>query len=105
MAGANHRRGVINLAVAVALDDVYYGPAFTKAASFDAIKSTCFVSHSHIVHVFHPRLSSWAKRCLSRSMFRQNLLAQNFTLLFGMVAFRQPGCRCQKQPWTKTILR
>jgi hypothetical protein len=40
----------------------------------------------------------------SRATLRANLSSQNARRVFGVVAFLHPGCRCQKQPWTKITL-
>lgn len=39
---------------------------------------------------------------LSRSMFPWNFRLQKLPFVRGVVVYRQPSCRCQKQPWTNT---
>lgn len=64
-----------------------------------------FVSHPQIVRHRHPAFRRAATFFLSLVTFNSNLRIQNSTLLFGIPAYRQPRCRCQKQPCTKTTVR
>lgn len=58
--------------------------------------------HSQTVATLQPAsIRDWRDRS-SRSIFLANLSAQNSGLVEGLVAFGQPGCRCQKHPCTKT---
>ena len=63
------------------------------------------VPHSQITATFQPRSSS--SRCvrMSRATLASNFRVQNSTFDFGVVAFLQPGCRCQKHPCTKIAMR
>ena len=61
------------------------------------------VSHSQTSSNSHPLLSSSARTHLSRCWFAVNLACQKSTRDFGVAVSRQP-CRCQKQPWTNTIV-
>jgi len=40
----------------------------------------------------------------SRWMFCSNFLLQKSSRVFGVVVWRHPGCRCQKQPCTNTTV-
>jgi len=73
--------------------------------SFRASSSGFSVQHSHTVTTFHPvfRRAFWV--FISRVLFSLNLLSQNFFRLFGVYAYLQFLCRCQKQPCTNTIVR
>jgi hypothetical protein len=42
---------------------------------------------------------------LSRRLLARNFARQNAALVFGVVAFAQAECRCQKHPWTKMTVR
>lgn len=67
--------------------------------------SFSFVSHPQIVRLRHPAFRSAAAFLLSLATFSSNFSIQNLTLLFGILAYRQPRCRCQKQPCTNTTVR
>ena len=41
----------------------------------------------------------------SRATLPENFRSQKSLLVFGVEAFRHPGCRCQKQPCTNTTAR
>ena len=58
-------------------------------------------AHSQTVATRQPAWSRswWFRR--SRSMFASNLAFQNSWRVLGVVAYGQPGCRCQKQPCTR----
>lgn len=74
-------------------------------SSKSAASSTCFGfrrAHSHSVATRQPELKSASRTVLSRSTFEANLVRQNSGRVEGLVAKRQPACRCQKQPCTKT---
>jgi len=63
-----------------------------------------FSSHSQTTIRFQPSSLSCFSVFLSRSTFRLNFSRQNSTFAEGIVACRQPGCRCQKQPRTSTTV-
>lgn len=56
------------------------------------------VSHSQITKYVHPDFLSKASLRASRSTLLLNFADQNAMLLVGVVAKRQPACRCQKHP-------
>lgn len=58
-------------------------------------------SHSQTIATLQPASRRRATARVSRSTFVSNLACQNGPLVFGEVALEHPGCRCQKQPWTK----
>lgn len=62
------------------------------------------VLHSHTTITCQPRLRNCLATVRSRSMFASNFVFQNLTRDFGMYAYLQPGCRCQKQPCMKTTV-
>jgi hypothetical protein len=62
-------------------------------------------SHSHIRIIRHPAFRRLRVTNLSRAMLLSNFRSQNSVRLFGVYANLQPGCRCQKQPSTKTAIR
>ena len=70
-----------------------------------ATASPSLVSHSQITITRQP--SSCSASALRRSLttFPSNLSSQNRTRVFGLVAYLQPGCRCQKHPWTMITAR
>ena len=72
-----------------------------KSISFLYIFCVLAVSHSHTTRVFHPCLSSSLLTISCRLTVFWNFFVQKSCLLLGVYAYLQPGCRCQKQPWTK----
>jgi len=54
-----------------------------------------------MTRTFSPKLRRRASFCRSRSALPISLGIQYSVLMFGVVARGQPGCRCQKHPWTK----
>jgi hypothetical protein len=58
------------------------------------------VWHSQITATRHPKVLNSDFTRASRLTLEENFLAQYFEE--GAVAFRQPGCRCQKHPCTKS---
>lgn len=64
--------------------------------------ASCLISHSHTTMGNQPAFLSKEMLVSSRRTFASNLLLQNADLDFGVYAYLHPGCRCQKQPWTKT---
>lgn len=75
-----------------------------RSANLSSFPSS-FVSHPQIVRHRHPAFRNATAFFLSLATFNSNLRIQNSTLLFGIPAYRQPRCRCQKQPCTKTTVR
>lgn len=75
--------------------------ATSRFASF--VRSN--VSHSQMTATRHP--TAFRRSCVraSRSMLSANFSAQNAARVLGVVVREQPGCRCQKHPWTKTAFR
>jgi len=67
-------------------------------------RSTFAVWHSHTVTTLQPsaRRAFAARRSLAT--LSSNFRVQNGTLLFGVYANEHRGCRCQKQPWTRTTI-
>ena len=63
-----------------------------------------FSWHSHTVMTFHPMSSSSFFVRLSLSLLPYNLFCQYSTLDLGILAYLHPSWRCQKQPWTSTIV-
>ena len=63
------------------------------------------VEHSHTMATRQPRVSRSAPLSRSRTMLAPNFASQNSARVAGVVAKRHPGCRCQKQPWTKQTAR
>lgn len=62
------------------------------------------ISHCHTTNAVQP--SSRSRDSLRRSLatFASNFLAQKFACVFGIEDSRQPSCRCQKHPCTKTTI-
>ena len=60
------------------------------------------VSQAQTTTLRHPRRVRSSIFRWSRATLAANFPCQNSVLVLGVVAWRQPGCRCQKQPWTKT---
>lgn len=60
-----------------------------------------FRSHSHTSKTRQPAAIRWSLFRASRITLPRNFSAQNSTLVAGIVAYRQPSWRCQKQPCTK----
>lgn len=60
------------------------------------------IEHSHITATRQPAALRAATFLRSRSTFFSNFSAQNAALVPGVVVYRQPEWRCQKQPWMKT---
>lgn len=67
--------------------------------------SASTVSHSQITIGVQLALTSVANASPSRRTFSSNLCFQNSTRDLGVRVELQPGCRCQKQPWTKIAIR
>ena len=67
----------------------------------DIVSSNTFFfnSHSHTVITCQPCASSSFLFLISFDIFRLNLSSQNSVLDFGVVAYLQPSCLCQKQPF------
>lgn len=59
-----------------------------------------WISHCQITSTFQPSFRSLLLFFLSRNTFSSNFFFQNWSLVFGVYARRQPLWRCQKQPWT-----
>lgn len=74
-------------------------PNSRLSRTFKATKS--FVSHSHTISTRQPSSCSWASFRASRATFPSNFGIQNSCRVLGVVAYLQPGWRCQKQPCTK----
>ena len=53
-----------------------------------------------MIATLHPSLSRVCCALTSRSTFFANFGSQKSSLLLGVYAYLQPGCLCQKQPWT-----
>src|SRR5579859_7068657 len=54
---------------------------------------------------FHPLARSWRVARASRITFARNFLCQKDRFAFGVLARPQPGCRCQKHPFTNRQTR
>ena len=63
------------------------------------------VSHSQITRTRQPSSLSAASWRASRATLAANFSVQKAIRDFGVVAYRHPACRCQKQPWTNTTRR
>ena len=61
-------------------------------------------SHSQTVTTFQPNLRRAPAETRSRATLPPSFLPQNSALVFGMTAWRQPVCWCQKHPCTKTTV-
>lgn len=70
-----------------------------------AKRSKSRVSHSQITSGSQPAVRNDSRTRLSRSVFLANFKRQKSAFDAGVVAWRQPGWRCQKQPWTRTTFR
>lgn len=74
----------------------------TYSGSQDSMSSPLFLNpHSHISNTRQPDSSNCFLTSASRSLLEESLADQNSGLVRGVVAYRQPVCLCQKQPWTK----
>ena len=60
--------------------------------------------HSHTVSTRQPIRRSFPNTSRSRATLPSSFTRQNFRLLAGVLLPRWHECRCQKQPWTNTIL-
>lgn len=60
-----------------------------------ASRSGLLVSHSQITTTVQPAASSAAVLRASLSTFAANFACQKSVRVPGVVAFRQPSCRCQ----------
>ena len=58
-------------------------------------------AHSQTIATRQPALSKSRRLRRSLSVFASNFARQNSSRVVGIVVYRQPACRCQKQPWTK----
>ena len=58
-------------------------------------------AHSQTIATRQPVSSKSRRVRRSLSVFASNFARQNFSRVVGIVLYRQPACRCQKQPWTK----
>jgi hypothetical protein len=81
------------------------GKSCARASIRAASLLTSRLSHSQIISTRHPMFSSAATARASRSTFAASLGSQYSLRLFGLEARRQPGCWCQKHPWTKIANR
>lgn len=70
-----------------------------------ASRSSSRVWHSHTTKGSQPASCSACRTRLSRSVFLANFERQKSTFEAGVVAYRQPGWRCQKHPWTRMTFR
>jgi hypothetical protein len=61
-------------------------------------------SHCQTTITRHPISASRAEFDASRRTLPSNLFIENSAFDFRMVVSLQPGCRCQKQPFTKTTV-
>ena len=66
---------------------------------------SCRKTHSQTVITLHPASRRRCEFSASRDTFRLNFSAHNSLFAAGIVAYRQPSWRCQKQPFTKTTAR
>ena len=62
-------------------------------------------AHSHTIATRHPPAARLSRTVSSRRMLAANFRCQKSALVAGVVAYRHPACRCQKQPCTKTVAR
>ena len=62
-------------------------------------------AHSQTIATRQPVASSSWRLRQSRSTLESNFACQNSGRVAGEVAYGQPACRCQKQPWTKHTAR
>jgi len=75
-------------------------------ASASALRQrTSRVSHSQITSGIHSMASNCSETLRSRATLASNFARQNSGRVAGFVAYVHPGCRCQKQPWTKITVR
>lgn len=58
-------------------------------------------AHSQTSATRQPAFVSSSMPLASRATLDSNFVCQNSALVLGVVANRHPGCRCQKQPWTR----
>ncbi len=72
-----------------------------NAASFSRNLVSAFVSHSHTTRTFQPSSRNSRSLRLSRFTLASNFCCQKSTRVWGVLAFEQFRCRCQKQPCTK----
>ncbi len=77
----------------------------SRSASAVLSAVVSLVSHSQIIRTLHPAAFSASSAARSRAIFASNFAAQKSVLVFGVVAPRQPACRCQKHPCTKIAIR
>ncbi|MNL07429.1 hypothetical protein D3C87_1281030 [compost metagenome] len=66
--------------------------------------SGLLASHSQITMTRQPKLASSTWTFWSRASFDLNLDSQKVIRDLGVLVALQPGCRCQKHPWTKTTV-
>ncbi len=71
----------------------------------DKASASRLTSHCHNTRTSQPSCLSFCCVRLSRSTLPSSFFPQNSALRFGSVALGQPGCRCQKQPWTNIAVR
>lgn len=83
------------------LSEVIHSLSCSKAAP----AFSRFNAHSHTIASLHP--SAIKARWFSSSLWtlRANFSAQKSSRVEGVVANLQPGCRCQKQPFTSIAAR
>jgi hypothetical protein len=68
-------------------------------------RSLSNVSHSQMTTTRQLFKRSCRTALRSRARLRSNFSIQKLARVFGVVARRHLGCRCQKQPWTKITVR
>jgi len=85
----------------VAVDLMSHEPILRDSDSM----SVCLMPHSHTVATRQPSCLRSASFRRSRATFSLNFCCQNLRFDDGVAARMQAGCRCQKQPCTKTTAR
>ena len=83
----------------------YQGPHWRKR---EMRRSSLFASrssHSQSLRVFQPRVRSFKRFAMSRSLLRLSLFVQYFLFEFGRFNPAAHSWLCQKQPWMKIAFR
>ena len=82
-------------------------PPISCSRRFSLSSQTVFleISHSQTTITFQPSARSCSCTFRSLAIFLSNFFCQNSRFEAGVVAYLQPGCLCQKQPFIKITVR
>lgn len=93
---------LVHLFPIVCIGHIFFVSTIYCSTACIVLSNISFFSwHSHMTITFHPMSSSCFLCNTSFLTFLSNFSTQNSVRVLGVVAYLQPSCRCQKQPFIK----